>query len=104
MTSNIARSVRGFFQRDVKPNPKLALTDPSEPVTIASGNNPLLLTNEQVGKGWRLLTVQEIEQNDDTDAVNRFNSEFQCWSPYRQRWESGFDGNNVTRSYRVKTS
>lgn len=47
---------------------------PPEP--IAKGNNPDNLTVSQVGKGWRLLTKEEIEER---AKVMKLTKDIDCW-------------------------
>lgn len=62
-------------------------------------HNPDKLTPEQVGvkEGWRLLTVSEVESNDQTLKEHVF-----LWSSLHSVWRSQAKGNELCFTYRTR--
>lgn len=63
---------------------------------IAPGHNPKGLTAAEVGVGFRLLTVNEIQ----TKAFSKTHCE--CWVETLQAWLPDFLGNSLDNTYRVR--
>ena len=73
----------------------------SNPQDIAPGNNPDQLTNEQVGDGYRLLTIEEIAAR--RLAVAAEDSQIEVW--LQRCWDKDkWRGNDHKSTYRVPVS
>lgn len=66
---------------------------------IARGHNPRQLTNRQVGKGWRLLTKEEVKERQPSNEIQgwvsgRWATGLWCGEcpdlPYRTRKPAGY--------------
>lgn len=53
-------------------------------------HNPDNLTTDQIGSGFRLLTLDEVKAN---DANRQFHPEIDCWLKPDFGWHSGCIGN-----------
>lgn len=57
-------------------------------------HNPDNLTADQIGDGFRLLTLEDVKAN---DAKREFRPEVECWLKPAGPWHKGCIGNKWTR-------
>lgn len=68
---------------------------------IAPGHNPDKLTVAQVGKGWRLLTLQEVKKRAHVQFSPHDLYDIEAWS--RKQWDgTGWTGADKAITYRIR--
>jgi len=77
-------------------------------VSIADGNNPANLTDDQVGAGYRLLTLEEITNISNLNVLGQLHAVFpfgdrQMWitTGASPRWNDYADGTDDIATYRT---
>jgi hypothetical protein len=73
---------------------------PTKKSQIAVGHNPAGLTLAQVGRGWRLLSVEEVEARAGKPLP--MTDDISLWQEGDEAWDAGWAGNSKCCTYATR--